>query len=53
MQAHSTGEVTAGSDVLGVQKSVVNLTKIMFADTVNYETLLDTRFERSMAAGAF
>ena len=53
MQAHSTGEVTAGSDVLGVQKSVVNLTKVMFADTVNYETLLDTRFERSMAAGAF
>ena len=53
MQAHSTGEVVAGSDVLGVQKSVVNLTKIMFADTVNYETLLDTRFERSMAAGAF
>jgi len=53
MQAHSTDEVTSGSDVLGVQKSVVNLTKIMFADTVNYETLLDTRFERSMAAGAF
>jgi hypothetical protein len=53
MLAHTTGEVAAGSDVLGVQKSVVNLTKIMFADTVNYETLLDTRFERSMQAGAF
>lgn len=53
MQAHSTGEVTSGSDVLGVQKTTVNLTKIMFADTVNYETLLNTRFERSMQAGAF
>lgn len=53
MLAHDTGEVTSGSDVLGVQKSVVNLIKVMFADTVNYETLLDTRFERSMQAGAF
>jgi len=53
MQAHDTGEVSAGSDVLGAQKSTVNLTKIMFADTVNYETLLNTRFERSMQAGAF
>lgn len=53
MAAYSSGAVSAGSDVLGVQKSVVNLTKIQFADTVDYNTLLDTRFERSMAAGAF
>lgn len=53
MLAHSTGEVSAGSDSLAVQKTTVNLTKVMFADTVNYETLLNTRFERSMAAGAF
>tara|TARA_R110000772_G_C13310212_1_gene439971 strand:- start:15892 stop:16914 length:1023 start_codon:yes stop_codon:yes gene_type:complete len=53
MAAYSSGAVSSGSDVLGVQKSVVNLIKIQFADTVDYNTLLDTRFERSMAAGAF
>ena len=53
MAAYSSAAVSSGSDVLGVQKSVVNLTKIQFADTVDYNTLLDTRFERSMAAGAF
>ena len=53
MLAYSSGEVVSGSDSLEVEKSVVNLTKIMFADHVDYNTLLDTRFERSMAAGAF
>lgn len=53
MLAYSSGEVASGSDTLEVEKSVVNLTKIMFADHVDYNTLLNTRFERSMAAGAF
>ena len=53
MKAHSTGPVTAGTDVLQAEKTTVNLTKIQFSDTVNYETLLNTRFERSMQAGAF
>lgn len=50
---YSSGEVSAGSDVLNANKSVVNLVKTQFADTVDYNTLLDTRFERSMARGAF
>lgn len=53
MAAYSSGAVTTGSDTLAVQKTPVNLTKIQFADTVDYNTLLNTRFERSMQAGAF
>jgi len=53
MAAYSSAAVSAGSDTLDVDKTPVSLTKIQFADTIDYNTLLDTRFERSMAAGAF
>ena len=53
MQSYDSGEVVAGSDELIVERSVVNLTKIQFSDRVDYNVLLDTRFEKSMAAGAF
>ena len=51
--AYSSGAVSAGSDVLLANKTAVSLTKTQFADTVDYNTLLDTRFERSMQRGAF
>lgn len=53
MAAYSSAAVSAGSDTLDVDRSPVTLTKIQFADTVDYNELLDTRFEKSMAAGAF
>lgn len=53
MAAYSSSAVAAGSDTLDVEKTPVSLTKVQFADTIDYNTLLDTRFERSMAAGAF
>jgi len=53
MAAYSSAAVSAGSDTLDVDKTPVALTKIQFADTIDYNVLLDTRFERSMAAGAF
>ena len=53
MAAYSSAAVSAGSDTLDVDRSAVTLTKIQFADTIDYNTLLDTRFERSMARGAF
>jgi len=53
MAAYSSGAVSAGSDTLTVGKTPVSLTKIQFADTIDNNVLLDTRFERSMAAGAF
>ena len=53
MAAYSSGAVAAGSDTLTVEKTPVSLIKVQFADTIDYNTLLDTRFERSMAAGAF
>jgi hypothetical protein len=53
MTAYSSGAVAAGSDTLTVEKTPVSLIKVQFADTIDYNTLLDTRFERSMAAGAF
>jgi hypothetical protein len=53
MAAYSSAAVSSGSDTLDVEKTPVSLTKIQFADTIDYNTLLDTRFERSMAAGAF
>lgn len=53
MKAYNSGEVAVGSDSLDVERSVVNLTKIQFSDQVDYNVLLDTRFEKSMAAGAF
>ena len=53
MAAYSSGAVATGSDTLTVEKTPVSLIKVQFADTIDYNTLLDTRFERSMAAGAF
>ena len=53
MGTYSSGPVVAGADTLDVDRSVVNLTKVQFADVIDYNILLDTRFERSMAAGAF
>jgi len=53
MAAYSSAAVATGSDTLTVEKTPVSLTKVQFADTVDYNTLLDTRFERSMAGGAF
>lgn len=53
MAAYSSAAVSAGSDTLTVEKTPVSLTKIQFADTIDNNVLLDTRFERSMAAGAF
>ena len=53
-KAASSGKVTAdGTIALGVQKTPVSLTAIEFSDIVDESTLLDTRFERSMKAGAF
>lgn len=54
MKAASTGEVTAdGTATYQVDKTPVTNTRVMFADVIDQETLLDTRFEKSMAAGAF
>lgn len=54
MKAASTGEVTAdGTATYQVNKTPVTNTRVMFADVIDQETLLDTRFEKSMAAGAF
>lgn len=53
MAAYSSSAVSAGSDTLAFNRSAVSLVRIQFADTVDYQTLLNTRFERSMKAGAF
>lgn len=53
MAAYSSGAVSAGSDTLAFNRSPVSLVRVQFADTVDYQTLLNTRFERSMKAGAF
>jgi len=53
MKAYTGAAVTAGSDTLKVSKSSVTTTKVEFSDLINYNSLLDTRFERSMARGAF
>lgn len=53
MAAYSSAAVSAGSDSLAFNRTAVTLTRIQYADTVDYATLLDTRFERSMKAGAF
>lgn len=53
MAAYSSGAVSAGSDTLTVGRTPVVLTKIQFADVVDNNVLLDTRFEKSMSQGAF
>lgn len=46
-------EVTSGNGDARVERSVVNLIKGEWADVINYNELLSTRFEKSMAKGAF
>lgn len=53
MGAYSSAAVSAGSDTLIAYRSPVTLTKIQFQGTVDYNTLLNTRFEKSMKRGAF
>lgn len=52
--AATTAAVTATGNIdTKVNKTPVSLDRIMVADQIDEATLLDTRFERSMAAGAF
>ena len=53
MKAYTGAAVSTGSDSLAVSKSSVSTTKVEFSDTIDYNALLDTRFERSMQKGAF
>lgn len=53
MKAFTGAAVTSSSDTQVVGRSVVSLTKIEVSDTVDYNTFLNTRFEKSMKAGAF
>ena len=54
MKAASSGAVSAdGTAEYKAEKTPVTNVRVMFADVIDEETLLDTRFERSMAAGAF
>lgn len=53
-KAASSAAVTATGDIsLEVNKTPVTLSRIQFSDIVDETVLLDTRFERSMASGAF
>lgn len=52
--AATSAKVTATGDIdLATQRTPVTLTSIQFQDIIDESTLLDTRFEKSMAAGAF
>lgn len=52
--AATTAAVTATGNIdTKVNRTPVTLDRIMVADQIDEATLLDTRFERSMAAGAF
>jgi hypothetical protein len=53
MQAYSSGPVSSGGMSLMVDRTPVVLTKIQFSDVIDWNTLLDTRFEKSMGKGAF
>lgn len=54
MKAASAAAVTAdGTAEYKVDKTPVTNARVMFADVVDESTLLDTRFEKSMKAGAF
>jgi len=53
-KAATSGKVVADASIdLQAQKTPVTLVSIEFSDIIDESTLLDTRFERSMAAGAF
>lgn len=51
--AYSSAAVTAGSDTLTVGRTPVSLVKVQYQDLIDNNTLLDTRFEKSMQSGAF
>lgn len=51
--ATSAGVTADGTIDLAAQRTAVSLTSIEFSDIVDESTLLDTRFEKSMQAGAF
>lgn len=52
--AFSTGKVTATGDIdLNANRTAVSLASYQFADTIDENALKGTRFERSMARGAF
>lgn len=53
MAAYSSAAIAAGADTLTVERTPVTLTKVQFADVIDNNVLLDTRFEKTMAAGAF
>lgn len=54
MKSASTGAVTVDSNnEYKVEKTPVTNTRIEFSDIIDQSILLDTRFERSMQAGAF
>lgn len=54
MKAASSGAVTADSSAeYKVDKTPVTNVRVEFSDIIDETTLLDTRFEKSMAAGAF
>jgi hypothetical protein len=53
-KAASSGKVVADASInLRADKTPVVLTSIEFSDIIDESTLLDTRFERSMKAGAY
>jgi hypothetical protein len=53
-KAASSGAVTADGTIdLKAQRTAVSLTSIEFSDIIDESTLLDTRFEKSMKAGAY
>lgn len=54
MKAATTGKVTSDSSAeYKVEKTPVTNARVMFSDIIDESTLLDTRFEKSMKAGAF
>lgn len=53
-KAATSGKVVADATIdLAAQRTAVALTSIEFSDIIDESSLLDTRFERSMQAGAF
>jgi hypothetical protein len=53
-KAATSGAVTAdGTIATAVNKTAVSLGRIEVSDVIDESTLLDTRFQKSMAAGAF
>lgn len=54
MKAATSGKVTAdGVAEYKVDKTPVTNSRVEFSDIIDHSTLLDTRFEKSMAKGAF